>query len=148
MNNMRIFAAAIAVAFASAAHAQSVLGQWQEPGGSRIEVFRCGPDVCARLIAIQADAPTHVDAHNPDPTLRTRSLCGLEIGQGFHPADPAHAEEGKLYDPKSGKTYSGSLTAEGDKLKLRGYVGVKLFGRSETWTRVSGPISACSAKPS
>jgi uncharacterized protein (DUF2147 family) len=43
---------------------------------------------------------------------------------------------GKLYDPKSGKEYKGRAKLEGEnKLVLRGYVLIPLFGRSETWTR-------------
>ena len=84
-----------------------------------------------------------VDANNPDAALRTRPLCGLVIGTGFTLKDPTHAEDGHLYDPKTGKTYKGTLTSEGDRLKLRGYVGAKLFGRTAEWTRTTAP-AACS----
>ena len=63
---------------------------------------------------------------------------GLEIGRGFRLTDPAHAEDGTLYDPKSGKTYHGVMESAGDKLKLRGYVGIKALGRTEVWTRENG----------
>ena len=39
--------------------------------------------------------------------------------------------------PGAGNTYRGTLWVEGDKLKLCGYVGVPLFGRTETWQRVT-----------
>ena len=78
-----------------------------------------------------------VDLHNPNPSLRGRPLCGLNIGTGFTRSAP-----GKLYDPTSGKTYKGSMTLDGARLKLRGYVGISLFGRSETWTRVER-VEAC-----
>lgn len=117
-----------------------VLGQWQEPGGSVIEVFRCNSDVCAKIVALSPQAPSHVDGKNPDPAQRNRTLCGLQIGYGFHLDDPAHAEDGKLYDPKSGKTYRGSLTLEDGKLHLRGYIGVKAFGRTEVWSRADGNV--------
>jgi uncharacterized protein (DUF2147 family) len=67
----------------------------------------------------------------------------LQIGRGFHLADSSHADGGQLYDPKSGKTYSGSMASDGDSLKLRGYVGIKLFGRTEVWTRTHGNVPAC-----
>jgi uncharacterized protein (DUF2147 family) len=117
---------------------QGVLGTWREPGGARIEVHRCGADVCARLIQLSANPANTVDAKNPDPALQHRELVGLEIGQGFHLDDASHAEGGRLYDPKSGKTYNGSMVSEGDSMKLRGYVGLKMFGRTEVWTRDSG----------
>jgi uncharacterized protein (DUF2147 family) len=120
-----------------------ILGDWREPTGSVIEIFHCGPDVCARMITISRAAPTQLDEKNPDSAARKHPLCGLQIGYGFHLTDPAHADSGKLYDPKSGKTYKGVMTADGDQLHLRGYVGIKAFGRSETWTRTDRSAAAC-----
>lgn len=122
-----------------------VLGNWANPSGSVIQIYRCGTALCAKLIAIRADAPGHVDANNPNPALRRRPLCGLTIGTGFEPSGPDRAEHGRLYDPESGKTYTGSMTRDGDKLKLRGYVGIPLFGRTETWTRAPDSLPACHA---
>ena len=112
-----------------------------------MKVYSCGDVVCLKILQVEKDAPGTEDRNNPDPKLQGRSLCGLEIGSGFHPEDgETKAEDGSLYDPKSGKTYSGSMTLDGqDKLKLHGYIGVKVFGRSETWTRVSGKVSGCRA---
>jgi uncharacterized protein (DUF2147 family) len=123
----------------------SILGYWREPEGSVIRVERCGADLCLRLAAISRTAPARVDGHNPNPALRNRALCGLIIGTGFHTNTATQAEGGKLYDPKSGKTYSGSMAASGDHLDLRGYVGIKMFGRSETWTRADTAPVACDA---
>lgn len=126
--------------------ASAILGYWQEPTGSIIHIDRCGPQsgtaICATLVFVRPNAPSRVDIHNPDRTLQTRSLCGLLIGQGFHLASPYKAEGGTLYDPKSGKTYRGSMTGVGGRLNLRGYVGLPIFGRSETWTRTTG-VEAC-----
>jgi hypothetical protein len=77
--------------------------------------------------------------HNPDPKLRARPLCGLRIGEGFVAVDPQHARGGHLYDPQNGRTYRGEMTAEGNRLRLRGYIGLPIFGRSETWTRATEP---------
>lgn len=125
---------------------QGVLGFWREPTGSVIHIDRCGPhgdtSICAALVFVRPNAPSRVDIHNPDPALHTRTLCGLRIGQGFHLASTTKAEGGTLYDPKSGKTYRGAMTSTGDQLNLRGYVGIPLFGRSETWTRTT-PVETC-----
>jgi uncharacterized protein (DUF2147 family) len=43
---------------------------------------------------------------------------------------------GTVYDPKNGKTYSCKMTLDGNSLNIRGYIGISLFGRSVTWTRV------------
>ena len=119
-----------------------VMGDWVGPTGSVVRIEACGPQVCARLVKITADAPVKVDAHNPDPALRTRPLCGMNIGTGFRQVDPGKLEDGHLYDPVSGKTYKGTITADGDELKLHGYVGISMLGRTEKWKRID-PVQAC-----
>jgi uncharacterized protein (DUF2147 family) len=45
-------------------------------------------------------------------------------------------DKGRIYDPESGKTYKSKMTlAAPNRLEIRGYVGIPLFGRSTTWTR-------------
>ena len=122
-----------------------VLGNWREPGGSVIEIFNCGSDVCAKMVAISPTANSQFDGNNPDPKARTLPLCGLQIGYGFHLTDPTHADGGRLYDPKSGKTYHGTMTADANQLHLRGYVGFKAFGKTETWTRTDRNAATCTA---
>lgn len=131
----------------AAAHAQndSVLGNWRNPTGSTIQIYRCGSDICAKLIAIRPNAPSHVDDKNPNPALRSRPLCGLQIGTKFHLTTAGHAEGGQLYDPQSGHTYSGMMTRDGNLLKLRGYIGFSLFGRTETWTQAPDNVTPCKA---
>ncbi|MDR3736495.1 MAG: DUF2147 domain-containing protein [Acidobacteriaceae bacterium] len=121
-----------------------IFGQWTDPSGSVIAIYRCKTEVCARLIVIGNHAPARVDLHNPNPSLRTHALCGMQIGSGFHLIDPGKADGGELYDPKSGKTYKGSMVRNGDTLKLRGYVGIKLLGRTEIWTRARTIQPVCS----
>jgi len=120
-----------------------VMGQWREPGGSVIQVHPCGSQVCAQLAFLPPDTPSVFDTNNPNAAQRSRPLCGLQIGWGFHLADPNHATGGMVYDPRSGSSYRGTLTAKGNKLDLRGYTWLTVFGRSETWTRVDGPVPAC-----
>jgi uncharacterized protein (DUF2147 family) len=126
------------------AEESGIFGQWKESGGSVIAIYHCNAEVCARLIALSNHAPARVDLHNPNPSFRTQSLCGMQIGSGFHLTDPGKADDGELYDPKSGKTYKGSMLHEGDTLKLRGHVGIKLLGRTEVWTRARTIQPVCS----
>ena len=145
MGRVWIFAILAFSLLTAQAQDSGVLGNWANPSGSVIQIYRCGATLCAKLIAISADSPTRVDANNPDTALRNRPLCGLTIGKGFEPSGPDRAQGGKLYDPESGKTYTGTMTRDGNKLKLRGYVGIPLFGRTETWTRAPDSVPACHA---
>jgi len=85
----------------------------------------------------QAGRPK-VDRNNPDPAKRNRSTLGLPIVFGFGPPDDEGVcEGGQVYDPESGRTYSGTIRMVGkDRLSLRGYVLVSMIGRTSTWTRV------------
>lgn len=126
------------------AQTKPIEGNWRTPTGSIVTVYRCGEKECLKILQIPAGAPERVDSRNPDRKLQMRSLCGLEIGSGFRVTeDRRSADGGSLYDPMSGKTYSGAFIADGDLLKLRGYVGLKIFGRSEEWKRVPEAVQTC-----
>ena len=47
-------------------------------------------------------------------------------------------EDGTILDPETGKIYHASmhLSPDGAKLTVRGYIGLSIFGRSQTWNRV------------
>ena len=144
MKLMLFLSAVLMLPLNAPAQSKGVEGNWRNPSGSIMKVYSCGDAMCLKIMQVEKSAPGTVDANNPDAKLRSRTLCGLEIGSGFKPEDHGmKAEGGTLYDPKSGKTYTGAIAADGDVLKLRGYVGFKVFGRTEEWNRVRGPVDAC-----
>lgn len=97
-----------------------------------------------KIMQLEKSAPGTEDQNNPDASLRSQPLCGLQVGRGFKASDDGNkAEGGSVYDPNNGKTYSAALEAVGDVLKLRGYLGVKFLGRTEQWTRVPTPVDLC-----
>lgn len=63
-------------------------------------------------------------------------IVGMTIVKGIKLKD-GHYEGGEILDPENGKTYRCimKLNTAGDKLEVRGYIGISLFGRSQTWTR-------------
>jgi uncharacterized protein (DUF2147 family) len=84
------------------------------------------------------------DRHNPDPTLRDRRVEGLEILRGLAPRPDGTWGNGRIYDPATGNTYTCQLTLDGDhRLRLRGYVGIPLIGRTTIWTRVGTENRLC-----
>jgi uncharacterized protein (DUF2147 family) len=122
-----------------------IAGDWRDPTGSVIRIAPCSQGLCARIVKLTADAPATTDTNNPKVADRGRALCGLTIGQGFRLTDAQHADGGSLYDPRTGRTYSGEMTRDGDTLNLRGYVGFKMFGRTETWHKTTLVGQGCSA---
>ena len=127
--------------------AQASMGYWRSAVGAIVHIEPCRPgdaSLCLRIVKLSPHPPETIDGHNPDPTLRTRQLCGLTIGSGFRDYDDHRIGYGHLYDPISGHTYRGYGTPTGaDVLKLRGFVLFTLFGRTETWYRVPAPTTPC-----
>src|SRR5687768_3168394 len=108
-------AAAIALTFAVAtpAFAADITGRWRTPGnGGEVEVYQCGAAICGRLISSTqiAKDPSTLDARNENEKLKSRKLKGLTFLTGFT-GGPTKWENGKVYNPEDGKTYSGSITA-------------------------------------
>ena len=80
-----------------------------------------------------------IDRENPDPALRNRPVLGLVILKDFAYGGAWKWKRGTIYDPESGKTYKGAIQlTSGGILKMRGYVGIPLFGRTTRWSRVGG----------
>ena len=87
---------------------------------------------------------TQRDRNNPDPARRNDPLLGLQFIKNFkYDARRDMWKGGTIYDPQKGKTYKCRMwledddSAEGGKvLKIRGYIGISVLGRSTTWTRV------------
>jgi uncharacterized protein (DUF2147 family) len=145
-------AACLAVAFADAAAADelSPFGRWlTEDRQGVVEIYPCGRELCGKVVweaePFANGAPT-VDDKNPDPSLRGRSICNLQIMNGFKAKSPAEWVDGAIYEPQSGKTYSAELTvSDAATMKLRGYVGMSLFGSTEVWTRDTQQRPPCSS---
>jgi uncharacterized protein (DUF2147 family) len=125
----------------SAQNADAVLGKWLNPSGEgQVEIYKKGDKYFGKLAWIKfpndANGKPKTDVKNPEESLRTRPELGLELLKNFTFDGDNVYEGGTIYDPKSGKTYSCKMTLNGKKLKIRGYIGVSLFGRTEEWTRV------------
>ena len=117
----------------------AVEGRWltQEQDGW-IRITLVGDSLEGSIAGAPPGSPSEreFDDRNPDPALRNRRLDGMTIMHGFEYDGDGHWKNGTVYDPNSGKTYRCSITqVDNDTLKIRGYIGVSLFGRSETWTR-------------
>ena len=138
---------------ASRAATASPLGRWYAEGGAaQVEIIPCERDLCGRVVWLRSpfddDGCELHDRNNPDPTLRGRSVLGLEL---LRAAATAVADDAvgtcSIYDPTSGRTYSCRLWFDGDdRLNLRGYFGVPLLGRTTTWLRVGSESRTCREK--
>ncbi len=79
-----------------------------------------------------------LDKKNPDNSLRSRPLMNLVIVKHLKSQGNNKYDGGTIYDPKSGNTYSSKTEITGpNTMKLRGFIGVSLLGRNQTWTRAT-----------
>ncbi|MGB4775318.1 MAG: DUF2147 domain-containing protein [Daejeonella sp.] len=120
----------------------AVLGKWLNKSGEcHLQIYKKGVQYFGKLTWLKepndAAGKPKLDNKNPVEALRKNPLQGLEILKGFNYAGDGVWEKGSIYDPKTGKTYNCKMSMESsDKLDMRGYVGISLLGRTETWTRV------------
>jgi uncharacterized protein (DUF2147 family) len=79
-----------------------------------------------------------VDDENPDKALRNRPIVGLQLLKNFtYNEKNGEWSGGTIYDPDSGKTYNCFMKFDGNKLKIRGFIGAAWMGlgRTATWTK-------------
>lgn len=119
----------------------AVLGKWLNVSGEgQIMIYKKGNEYFGKLVWLKSPndekGNPKLDIKNPEISLKTRPVSGLEILKNFSYGDGIW-EDGSIYDPKTGKTYSCKMSmVSSDKLDIRGFVGFSILGRTETWTRV------------
>lgn len=130
------FLAATMMLASAADAATPVAGRWlTEAGNAVVTIGACGNATCGRITKLIKGPPSGppVDRNNPDPALRGRPLEGLTILTGF--TDAGDDWRGRIYDPKSGKTYKSILKREADGgLKVQGCIA--FFCRTQKWRPV------------
>jgi Uncharacterized protein conserved in bacteria len=130
----------VAVPMLSFAQADPLEGFWfNDTKHAKIQVYKAKDNKLYGKIVWLAEPNRNgkpkVDEKNPDESKRSQPVVGLVILRGFTKSGANVYEDGTIYDPKNGKTYSCKITRKGDELDVRGYVGISLIGRSTTWTR-------------
>lgn len=69
--------------------------------------------------------------------MKGQPIEGMKFIWGVERTGEGEWEDGQLLDPESGTIYNGNITITDNpnELEVRGYVGISLFGRSQTWQR-------------
>jgi uncharacterized protein (DUF2147 family) len=110
-----VLAASLALLAAPAVAADPVDGVWLNPSATgKVRLGPCEGDPgrrCGAITWLRNVDPAARDANNRDPKLRNRALIGLPIMWGFRRAGPGEWAHGKIYDPRSGRTFGGKITA-------------------------------------
>jgi len=116
----------------------AILGEWwTEKRDARVKFVRATDGTYQGILVWDATDKdgSKKDSKNPDPKLRDRPVVGIVLMWHLTYKDNAY-EDGRVYDPDSGKVYRVETKVESDgRLKVRGYVGLSMFGSTERWTR-------------
>lgn len=119
------------------------LGVWaDDTGDSHIELYRCGEQLCGRVVWLRtptdANGKPRFDVKHPSAERRTQLLQNLTVLQNLrYNAETDRWEDGEIYDPENGRTYSCYVAAAGkDRLEVKGYIGFSLIGKAHYWQRV------------
>ena len=73
--------------------------------------------------------------NNCPGAFKDKPIKGLTFLWGLKDEGNGTWSGGHVIDPKTGKVYKAKITMDGNKLHVRGYVGVSLLGRTQTWVR-------------
>jgi len=125
---------------AYAGEADAILGKWFTDGKeSVVEIYKCDGSICGKIVWLKEpkneDGTDKVDAENPEESRRKDKIIGLNIVRDFKYEGENKWTEGKIYDPENGKTYSCKMKLDGNKLNVRGYIGISFLGRTTVWTK-------------
>jgi uncharacterized protein (DUF2147 family) len=139
---------AVTMPAAAFAGADDILGEWfNGEKDAKIEISRCADKYCGKIVWLKepnypegskdgSPGTPKLDHNNPDVALKKSPVIGLRIVHGFTFAEDDVWKDGRVYDPKNGKTYKGKITLiSPTQLNLRGYIGISLIGRTTSWTR-------------
>ena len=129
------------VAFMLPAGAQSIVGTWKTIDDtdnvekSHIEIYEQDGKYFGKVTKLLEGATIHV-CTKCKGEQKDKPVTGMVIMQDLQ-KDGDHWEGGTILDPASGKSYKCQIDLESaNTLKLRGYIGIPAFGRTQYWYRV------------
>ena len=115
----------------------NIFGYWLT-SGSIVKVENCDNLVCGKIITVFVedgiDPNSILDKNNKNKSLRQRALVGVDLLSEFqiNREDQKTFKGGKIYDPRSGRTYNSNLYYKpSGNLKVEGCL--RSFCRGEEW---------------
>lgn len=128
--------------FCQFSFAQSVVGKWKtvddESGIEKgiVEIYEKDGKIYGKIIEIFEPKFRNDKCAMCPGEDKNKPLLGLTFIKGLQ-KDGNEYNGGKILDPEIGKLYKCYINLENkDKLKVRGYIGISLFGRTQYWQRV------------
>lgn len=121
---------------------QTVIGKWKtiddetNKPKSIVEIYEKSGKIYGKVLEIIEAELRNKVCSNCSGDDKNKPILGMIVIKGLQ-KDKTEYNSGKILDPKNGKLYKCYITLESkDKLKVRGYIGISLFGRTQYWYRV------------
>jgi uncharacterized protein (DUF2147 family) len=134
----------VMISYSQTPSADDILGKWlNEDQDAHVQIYKENGKFYGKIVWLKepnepATGLPKVDDDNEDESLRSRPVMGLVLLKDFVFDGEDEWEDGTIYDPKNGKTYSCYMNFdENGVLKIRGYIGFSWIGRNTYWTRVN-----------
>ena len=122
---------------------QSIFGKWKtiddETGNEKsiVEIYKVDGKAYAKIIQLLEKGKEDKLCENCKGDKKNKPIKGMVIINGLS-EDDDEWNDAKILDPKTGKEYKCYITLDGNnKLKVRGYVGFALLGRTQYWHKVA-----------
>lgn len=113
-----------------------LVGVWLTESKDQIKIYKEADKYFGKGV-VTPENKDRLDTKNPDERLRGRPLANVTILKNFEYMGKNRWGKGTIYDPNNGKTYKCTITMKSnDRIKVRGFVGISLFGRTEIWPRI------------
>ena len=120
---------------------QNAVGHWQvfngdgTPGG-KVDTYLENGKLFGKVTEVRPGRTTHDLCDRCSGEYKNQLILGMVILRNFHPSGDDWVD-GTVVDPENGTEYKGKIWAVGnDKLRLRGFIGISLLGRTEGWVRI------------
>ena len=115
---------------------EELLGYYSAPGGESIfKFYKQADKYFAKPVWMKR--PQRLDELNPDRSKSTRKILGSVLLWDFEFDGKNTWTKGHVYDANKGKTYKAKMTRDKEgNIALRGYVGVRLIGKTEYFVKV------------
>jgi uncharacterized protein (DUF2147 family) len=142
MKKIFLLASILCLAVVTTAQSQSVVGKWKtiddETGKPKsiVEVYEKSGKIYGKIVDILDPQKKDKLCTECTGDEKNKPVLGMVIVKGLQ-KDAEEYNDGSITDPVTGKKYKCFITLEGkDKLKVRGYIGFALMGRTQYWYRV------------
>lgn len=112
------------------------VGVWatKENDGA-FRIYSCGQYLCGRFVGMVYTTPL------PPNSKKGNSQCNFLMLRNFVLESSGDRWSGRIFDPRDEEGYDAKIwISDKGELKVRGYLGISLFGETHTWHRYAGPI--------